>query len=366
MNSSKTEKSGLVRVRPKRSRVDPTTEIVPAPSQSLVAAAQVAEGYRKHVKSRSTRRGYEVDWRRFLQWGATHGAPTLPAPPEVICMHLAWLADEGYSVATIRHFLSAGSHYHHAEGVDFPRNAFIVHETLRGIRKRIGAKVVKAAPLGLKALSDACERLRREATGAGERAELIALRYCAMLTVGWFCMLRSANLVAIQREHIRLVRVEDEDWNDSYENPNGLIVHLPSSKTDQLREGRDVATHAQTEEKICPVRALREYLLVAQLAPSDLVFPVNGRTVSRLIKRLASNESHGHKSLREIGLCDSCSAASRRFASHSLRRGAATTYAKEGMSERDIMRQGGWVNERVARGYMDHATLFQNNPTGSR
>jgi hypothetical protein len=46
-----------------------------------------------------------------------------------------------------------------------------------------------------------------------------------------------------------------------------------------------------------------------------------------------------------------------------LRRGAATTFAQKGAADRDLMRQGGWVNEKVARGYIEHATPFENNPT---
>jgi len=343
--------------------VETGTELAKAPSAALVAALERADEYRRHTKAEATEAAYASDWRRFLTWAASAGAAPLPATPEIVSAHLSWLAEEGYSVATLERFLAAGSHFHRAAGSDFPRNAYAVSETLKGIRRRVGVKRTKKAPLGLTALSEACTRVLRESDGAEAPERRLALRNRAMLTVGWFCMLRSANLVAIRREHVRLVRFDGDGWIDDEDRPTGLIVHLPESKTDQLKEGRDVAVHAQADETVCPVRALKDYLSAASIGPEDRIFPVSERTVSRLIKRLAANPEHGHKSLKEIARCDSCATAAKRFASHSLRRGAATAQAQRGISEREIMRQGGWKNERVMRGYIEHATLFQNNPT---
>ncbi len=339
------------------SEKDPVVEVLPSgaelavvPSAALTAARQRVDEYQKHTKASETRRGYESDWKRFRAWAAASGVLALPATPETVSLHLAWLADRGLRVGTIERFLTSARHYHRAAGFDFPRSAYAVSETMKGIRHRVGVKKNKRAPLGLKALSEACER----AEGAQQRA---------MLTVGWWCMLRSANLVAIRREHVRLVRVEDEDWVDDSDQPNGLILHLPESKTDQLKEGRDIAVHAQEDESVCPVRALAVYLGASQFNPEDLIFPVSARTVSRLIKRSVANPTHGHKTMREIAECESCSSVSRRFASHSLRRGSATKMAREGVGERTIMRQGGWKSEKVMWGYVEDATPFENNPT---
>ncbi len=340
-----------------------TTALAVMPSAALAIDLKRAGEYRQHTKASETRRGYKGDWKRFQTWAAATGVETLPAAPEVISAHLSWLASGGYSVASMERFLSAGSHYHRAARCDFPRNAYVVSETLKGIRRTVGVKRSKKAPLGLRALAGACERLRREAEGLPVVEQLGSLRNQAMLTVGWFCLLRSANLVAIRREDVRLVRSEDDDWIDDDDSPNGLILHLPGSKTDQLKEGRDIAVYAQADETVCPVHALVAYLRAGRFAPGDLIFSVNARTVSRLLKRLVSNPVHGHESLRSIEDCEACAAAARRFASHSLRRGAATLLAKRGTPEREIMRQGGWKNERVARGYIEHATLFENNPT---
>ena len=342
---------------------DAGTAIVATPSGALAVAMKHAEEYRQNTKAEATRTAYRGDWRRFLAWAEANRATPLPASADTLSTYMVWLADEGYSISTVERFLSAVGYYHRAAALDCQRHAYIIGQTLEAIRRTVGVKRTKKAPLGLKALGEICKRLRLEAEPLDADGRFQALRNRALLTVGWFCMLRSANLVAIRREHVRFVRFEGDELVDDEENPGGLIVRLPESKTDQRKEGRDVAVYAQTEQEVCPVHVLNEYLRAGRFAPDDLVFPVSKRTVVRLVKRVVANPEHGHKTLQEISDCPSCSSAARRFASHSLRRGSATAQAVKGVSERDIMRQGGWKSERVMRGYIEHATIFQNNPT---
>lgn len=338
-------------------------ELVPRGASGLVAAVRKAETtYRDHTRSEATVEAYEGDWQRFETWArgvVPNGpAPPLPLAPEVVAAFLGWLADEGFANATITRFLSAAAARHRAANLYFARDAPVIRETLQGIRRRIGTRQAKKAPLGLEALAQACERVCKE------MPEARCLRARAMLTVGWFCLLRSANLVAIRRSHVRFVRFTgDGGWVDASDRFEGFVLHLPESKTDQLGEGRDIAVHAQDDEAVCPMQALRTYFDANSFAPDDLIFPVSEKTVTRLVKHLVSDPTHEHKSFREIDRCAECSEAARRFGSHSLRRGAATTLAQAGIQERDIMRQGGWKNEKVMRGYIDQATLFQNNPT---
>lgn len=337
-----------------------TVELVKASSAALAVDLRRAQEFREHAKANKTEEAYEASWKRFQAWAAARGLPPLPTLPEAAEAYVAWLAAEGYSASTIGGFLSAAAHYHRAAGLEFPRNAPGLKRTLEGIRRRRareGVRLTKKAPLGLSMLSSVCARLEN----AGESLE--NLRNRALLTVGWFCMLRSASLVAIRREHVRLVRFEQGEPVDDNERPEGLILHLPFTKTDQIGAGRDVAVHAQPDEAVCPVRALGGYFAATRLAPADLIFPISERTVSRLIKRLVADPAHEHKSLREISECAACASVAARFASHSLRRGSATKLALAGVPEREIMRQGGWKSEQVMRGYVDDALLFENNPT---
>lgn len=324
--------------------------LVKASSAAHAVSLSRAREFRRHTRADKTEKAYAGAWSRFRAWGAANGVPTLPTSPEIVEMYAGHLASEGCRISTLEQFLSAGTYYHRASGYDFPRSTPGVRETLKGIRKKMGLGRVKRAPLGLADLAAACERIEN-------------LRDRALLTVGWFCALRSASLIAIRREHVRLVRVVRDNPIDDDQNPNGLIIHLPRSKTDQQGEGDDVAAVAQDVESVCPVRALVAYFVANKFEPNDLIFPMSERTVSRRVKRLVTNAEHGHKTMREIEACASCAATAKRFGSHSLRRGVATGMAQAGAGEREIMRQGKWTSEKVARGYMDDATLFVNNPT---
>ena len=75
------------------------------------------------------------------------------------------------------------------------------------------------------------------------------------------------------------------------------------------------------------------------------IFDLSDRTVARLVKRTAN----------AAGLDPT------RFAGHSLRAGFATTAARKGKGLDAIMRQTGHRSERVARGYIRHARLFDDN-----
>lgn len=336
-----------------------------APSAELAAAFEASAVFRKEARSARTRAAYESDWKRFKGWAAQHRARSLPASPETVASYLGWLGTEGYSVSTIERFLSAATVYHHAADFDFPRGARVVKSTLKGIknnRAEEGLLPTKKTALPLELLTMAFERLIVEAATESERR--VSLRRRAMLAVGWFCTLRGNNLVRIRRKDVRFARVGEKGrFFETSSGANGIIIHLPRSKTDQEGKGERVSAHAQPNELVCPVRLLESYFKETSFAPNDLIFPVNERTVSRLVKRIVANPDHRHKTMKQITECKECAENARLFASHSLRRGSATEFAANGSQERHIMKHGKWKNERIARGYMDDADLFINNPT---
>ena len=161
--------------------------------------------------------------------------------------------------------------------------------------------------------------------------DLDGLRDRAILTLGWFAALRRSELVAL-------------DVADVAFTADGLVVTVRRGKTDQEGHGRAIGVPYASAPALCPVRALRA-CLDASATVEGRMFPVSDRTVARLVKRAAS----------AAGLDPAA------FAGHSLRAGFATTAAKKGKSLDAIMRQTGHRSERVARGYIRHARLFDDN-----
>lgn len=313
------------------------------PSEALVRAVERAAEYARATKARATQVAYAGDWRRFCEWAAPLGAPTLPAPPEAVAAHLAWLADEGCAVSSVERTLAAIRHHHKQAGEAWYRGHPVIADVLEGIRRRVGTAQVKKAPLRLELLEQAVRTVCRPDP---DRRSLMDR---ALLTVGFFGLLRSANLVAIERAHVRF-------------EPEGVVIHLPTSKTDQRQQGRDLAIHRQAHEAICPVAALQAYLPASGLE-AGLIFPVSRRYVARLVKRAVAIAAHQHAGIRAVEACAECRALATSFSSHSLRHGFATAATGKGVTEESLMKHGGWKSERVARGYVQRATPFENNPT---
>jgi site-specific recombinase XerD len=316
-----------------------------APSAALVRAVERAADYGRTTKASSTEVAYAADWRRFSEWVSPMGASPLPAAPELVAAHLAWLADEGCKVSTIERALAAIGHFHKRAGADWYRGHPAVVNVLEGIRRKKGGAVVKKTALEIDLLLQAVETLGR-ADGVDER-HLQMDR--TLLVVGFWATLRSANLVAIERAHVQF-------------KPEGVVIHLPKSKTDQRKKGRDVGIYEQPVASVCPTANLRTYIAMRGDGPG-ILFPVSRRYVAQLVKRAVANPDHKHAGIRAVEACTECAERAKTFSSHSLRHGFATTAAHRGKSEESIMRHGGWETERVVRGYVQRATPFENNPT---
>jgi hypothetical protein len=64
-----------------------------------------------------------------------------------------------------------------------------------------------------------------------------------------------------------------------------------------------------------------------------------------------------------VELRDSPGLAPELFSGHSLRSGFATTAARGGVAEHEIMRQGGWNTSQGMWGYIQEGELFVGNPS---
>ena len=161
--------------------------------------------------------------------------------------------------------------------------------------------------------------------------------------VGFLGAFRRSELVAIQ--------VEDLRWE-----PEGLIVQLPRSKTDQEGEGLYRAL-PKGNERICPVRALKDWLKIAGIESGPVFRPVNrwDQVQNRALSPGAINEL-----LKSLGKACGFDFASE-LSSHSFRRGLSTSAAREGVDFKAIKQQGGWKNDATVWEYIDEGRRFSDN-----
>lgn len=294
--------------------------LVPAPSVAVVALGERARAFADESRAESTRRAYATDWERFTTWAAPLGLPTLPSSPAAVGMHLAWLADEGMRVSTIERALAAIGYHHREGGFEWYPGHPDIARVLRGIRRRLGVARRKKA-----AMTDDVLASMLAHTTTWQRAAL---------TLAFFGALRRSELASLTIEQVRF-------------ESRGLVVSLPRRKTDQEGAGTEIGIWLQTREDVCAVRAMRAWLDESQIREGRIFPRCSARTFARLVQRLAG----------KVGLDAS------RFGGHSPRAGFATTASAQGIDMQRWMRQTGHTSERVARGYVRPATLFDDNAT---
>jgi site-specific recombinase XerD len=290
--------------------------------------------YLDNARARNTIRGYRSDWRQFQTWCDGRGCKSLPASSETVAAYIADRADS-YKAATLSHHLAAISKAHKAAGLPSPvKDNMLVAETLKGIKRVHGVAQVQKAPV----LTEDLRLMLRMTPDS-----LLGIRDRTLLLVGFAGALRRSELVAL-------------DVADVAFTPDGVLLTLRRSKTDQEGAGRQIAipfgSHAQT----CPVRALRVWLDAAEITEGPIFRPVNrhsqvarsrlsDNSVALVVKRYA----------RAAGLTVSD------FSGHSLRAGFVTSAARAGEPERRIMRTTGHKSIEIVLRYVRQANAFTDN-----
>ena len=93
---------------------DKGADVVPSPSLEKVRE------FIRASKAESTLRGYQSDWRHFLEWCRIHDICPLPAQPETVASYIAECA--GYlKTGSIQRRLNAIAEAHKAVGLESPR-----------------------------------------------------------------------------------------------------------------------------------------------------------------------------------------------------------------------------------------------------
>jgi integrase len=305
--------------------IEPPDAIVLRPlERDLVADA--SENARR-PQSANTKRAYDSAWAAFEFWGLAYGLSVFPADESTLCVYLTHLGRTkayasvclAYAAIRVRHE-DAGLSLGTLKKVQF---------TLRnlGVQKGVAPKQKRALEYGQ--LCEVVDRLPPTARSRRDRAILLF-----------------GELFAGRRSEIAALRVEDLTFE-----PDGVLVDLRRSKTDQLGEGRVVAIHRRASH--CPVEAVRSWLDFACLTSGPVFRTVSavgrigetaitGQTIANVIKRAAAM----------LGLDPS------EYAGHSIRRGFVTTATRRGADLDKIMKTTGHGSVKTVRRYIDDADPF--------
>lgn len=188
----------------------------------------VAEArYVTAARAANTVRGYRSDWAEFTTWCTTANTASLPAEAAAITGYLTTLAERGAKVGTMSRRLSAIKFAHTVHDLPDPTANARVLAVWEGIRRTHTTPPEQATPLMpplLLDVLDACPVTRTwTAPNRPSGPDLGGLRDRALLLVGFVTALRRSELAALDLAHVS-------------EHPNGLVLALPRSKTNQTGE----------------------------------------------------------------------------------------------------------------------------------
>lgn len=207
--------------------------------------------YMERASSDATLKAYRSDWRIFEAWCATKALVALPATPPTVAAFLANLADQGRARSTIGRRLAAIVFAHRAAGLAPPTDqagAIVLERTMRGVRAD-----KRDQPIAKKRAADG--DILRDMLRAIEGDSIRAVRDRALLAVGMGGAFRRSELVAI-----RLAQVT--------ESPEGLRIHIPHAKSDQLGRGADVVI--PDRRRIAPVALYKAWVSAAPIVDGYL------------------------------------------------------------------------------------------------
>lgn len=322
----------------KRRPAVPKSANIPAlPLRAALVDAELAarqQAFLAAATSDNTRRTYRCAIRHFQCWGGA-----LPADESAVIRYLLAYADS-LNARTLALRLTALSQWHVYQGFGDPASTPTVRKTLAGIARVHGKPKKKAKALPLEDLEVIVTRLA--ALGG-----IKALRDSALLQLGFFGGFRRSELVGLT--------LEDISWE-----PQGMVITLPRSKTDQTGEGI-VKAIPFGDAVCCPATALRAWLAAAHIRSGPLLRPVNqwGHVSAKALHASSINT-----------LLENCASLAQldyvpQLSSHSLRRGMATSAYRAGADFQAIKRQGGWRHDGTVHGYIEEASRFEENAAGS-
>ena len=246
-----------------------------------------ARAFLRASKAPSTLRAYRSDWQHFSAWCAGRTISSLPAAPETVALYLVALA-ETHRPATLTRRQTSIAKAHAAAGHPNPATTqhAVVAETLQGIRRTLGTAQPGKTPLLTADLIQVLAHLPAGLAGVRDRA---------LLLVGYTGGLRRSELAAFT--------MDDLSWV-----PEGAVLTLRRSKTDQAGQGRKVAIPRGAHAATCPVTALRQWLEAAGIV-SGMGRWASGGSIGIRSEPSSSGPWPGRDSTRKDWLRRGCNAS---------------------------------------------------------
>ena len=277
--------------------------------------------------SARTMHNYRSGWREFARFCNDRQVSALPAEPMTVCSYLAELAAAGNKANTLSVKVCAIRMAHLTAKQPDPTASQEVKLTMKGIRRRIGAKVNHDKPITLDLLKKVVDTFPDDMAGRRNKA---------MTLIGYAGAFRRSELVSLKVDDLH------------FEENGTLTITIPRSKTDQEGNGMTKTIPSLGDAQYDPITALREWLDAAGITKGHIFRKVSwnggvgkdgldktGQSISKILKG----------AMLKLGI------NSDGYAGHSLRAGFVTSALLNHASIPEVMAQTGQTDPRTTMMY---------------
>lgn len=293
-------------------------------------------------KAPATVRAVRADWTRYLEWCDGTGHSPLPASPDQVEAYLMNGVARGLKRSTLKRYANTIGLIHDAAGLPNPTKGARWSAKWGVIGKALGERTKPGEEPGSEVPDDGNERDQAAQLSRRDLDAILAtlgdspfdLRDAAMLCLAYVTLLREAELVAVQVEHLRYTSASGQ-W----------ALWVPRSKTNRQGDRIDYRhVDAATMARI------RTWQAVAGIAQGPLFRPIGSRARGRATGADRAPLALPPKALRppEVARIFRARAMAAhlphagRISGHSTRIGMANDLILAGKTTAQIQDAGGW------------------------
>ena len=289
-------------------------------------------------KANNTLRAYKSDFRDFSLFCVKHSLQSIPTSPNTVSLYLTSLNKIDVKMSTLRRRLVSIGVVHKLKGYYLDTKHPVIVENLLGIKRTKGSFQKGKKPLLINHLNKIIEAINRD-----NYPKIKKLSDKSLILIGFSGGFRRSEITSIDYQDLEFVE-------------EGLKIMVKRSKTDQFGEGHLKGIPYFSNEMLCPVTTLKDWIDISKINSGPIFRKFNkgynlsnlrltDQTVALLIKDYLNKSGLDSKS----------------FSGHSLRSGFASVTAEAGADERSIMAMTGHKTTQMVRRYIREANIFKNN-----
>ena len=280
----------------------------------------------------NTKKSYKVHRKSYLSFCEFMGVAPVPASSQLLCQYAAFLSNR-LKYQSVKQYMNIIRLLHKEWGMPNPcEDNFPLSMTLRGIRRHLGDRVTRKAPI--------TPALLRTILAALDVSSTLGANIWAAALLMFFGLLRRSNVLSTNKgfdptKHLRR--------SDLCFSKNGLAVRIRWTKTLQYKQSEFSIPYPWDKgNPLCPTQAVFNAVRLSQSAPAEGPALVVDSSVSpspltpdifiKCIRRALQGKI---KDVKE-------------YAGHSFRRGGATWAFSQNISVGQIKLLGRWTSDAYA------------------